>query len=155
MEAMDGVLLQSRDQVWRLAWLGAEQDRTSPMQSTVTILVVDDEERPRRITARMLRDEGYQVIEAESAAQALERLADSGEVKLILADIVMPNGNGVELAEKVLATEPWRRVVLMSGYDRLFPRWDRTSARLPLLIKPFTADQLIQQVREVLKGEMH
>ena len=155
MEAIDGVLLQSRGHVWRLAWLGPEQDRTSPVQSTVTILVVDDDERVRRITARMLRDEGYQVIEAQSAAQALERLADSGEVKVILADIVMPGGNGVELAEKVLATEPWRRVVLMSGYDRIFPKWDTVEARLPLLIKPFTADQLIRQVREVLKGEMH
>ena len=156
MLAIDGVLLNSRGQVRPLAWLGPDYDRTSPAQSTATILVVDDDERGRRITARMLRDEGYRVIEAQSGEQALERLADAGEVQLVLADIVMPGGmQGVELAEKVLAAEPWRRVVLMSGYDRLFPKWHSDLGHLPLLMKPFTADQLIRQVREVLKGEMH
>ena len=119
-------------------------------------MVVDDDERGRRITARILSDEGYQVIEARSAEQALERLADAGEVQIVLADIVMPGGmNGVELAEKVLAAAPWRRVVLMSGYDRLFPEWGSMGAPFPLLIKPFTAGQLIQQVGEVLKRELH
>lgn len=156
MLAVERVLLSSRRQLWPLAGLGPEQDRTGPAQSTVTIMVVDDDERGRRITARILSDEGYQVIEARSAEQALERLADAGEVQIVLADIVMPGGmNGVELAEKVLAAAPWRRVVLMSGYDRLFPEWGAMGAPFPLLIKPFTAGQLIQQVGEVLKRELH
>ncbi len=156
MPAVDGVLLSSRGQVRPYAWLGLEQDRTSPLQSTVTIMVVDDDERGRWLTGRMLRDEGYQVIEAQSAEQALERLADAKEVQIVLADIAMPGGmSGVELAEKVQAAEPWRRVVLMSGYDRLFPKWGELGSRFPLLIKPFSADQLIRQMREVLRSEMH
>jgi DNA-binding NtrC family response regulator len=119
-------------------------------------MVVDDDERGRWLTGRMLVDEGYHVIEAQSAEQALERLADAREVQIVLADIAMPGGMcGLELAEKVLAAEPWRRVVLMSGYDRLFPKWGEMGARFPLLIKPFTADQLIRQMRDVLRGEMH
>ena len=156
MIGVEGVSLSSRRQVWPLTRLSPEQDRTSPAQSIVTIMVVDDEERVRRLTARMLRDEGYHVIEANSAEQALERLGDAGEVQIVLADIAMPGGmNGVELAEKVLEAAPWRRVVLMSGYDRLFPKWGSIGARFPLLMKPFTAGQLIQQMCEVQKGELH
>lgn len=156
MLSVDEVLLKSRGQIWSHVWLSSEQDRTSPLQSTVTIMVVDDDERGRWLTGRMLVDEGYHVIEAQSAEQALERLADAREVQIVLADIAMPGGmSGLELAEKVLAAEPWRRVVLMSGYDRLFPKWGEMGARFPLLIKPFTADQLIRQMRDVLRGEMH
>jgi DNA-binding NtrC family response regulator len=119
-------------------------------------MVVDDDERGRWLTGRMLRDEGYQVIEARSAEQALERLVDAKEVQILLADIVMPGGmSGVELAEKVQATDPWRRVVLMSGYDRLFPQWGEMGGRFPLLIKPFTVDQLVRQIRDVLEGNIH
>jgi DNA-binding NtrC family response regulator len=156
MLAVDGVLLNTRSQVSPHAWLRPEHDRTSPMQSTVTIMVVDDDERGRRITSRMLRDEGYEVIEAQSAEHALQQLAEAGEVQVVLADIAMPGGmNGVELGEKVQEAEPWRRVVLMSGYDRLFPKWGETGARFPLLMKPFTAEQLLRQMHDVLKGGMH
>jgi DNA-binding NtrC family response regulator len=126
------------------------------MQATVTILVVDDDERGRRLTSRMLRDEGFAVIEAGSAEQALEQLADAREVQIVLADIAMPGGmNGVELAEKVRETEPSQRIVLMSGYDRLFPKWGEMGGRFPLLMKPFTAEQLIRQMHDVLKSGMH
>jgi CheY-like chemotaxis protein len=153
MVALEQVLLSSRSQTWPSARLGPEQDRTSPVQSIVTIMVVDDDERARRVTARMLRDEGYGVIEAQSGEQALERLADAKQVQIILADIAMPGGmNGVELAEKVLAGAPWRRIVLMSGYDRLFPKWGSVGARFPLLMKPFTSGQLLQEMSEALKG---
>ena len=156
MLAVERVLLNSRRQNHPSAKLGPEQDRTGPAQPTVTILVVDDDERARRVTARMLSDEGYQVVEAQSGEQALERLADAGQVQIVLADIAMPGGmNGVELAEKVLAANPSSRVVLMSGYDRLFPKWGSMGARFPLLMKPFTAGQLLQQMSEVLKEELH
>jgi two-component system cell cycle sensor histidine kinase/response regulator CckA len=119
-------------------------------------MVVDDDERGRWVTARMLRDEGYLVIEARSGEQAFERLADAGEVQIVLADIAMPGGmDGVELAEKVLASAPWRRVILMSGYDKLFPQLGSAGSQYPLLMKPFSADQLTRQVREVMRGQMH
>jgi DNA-binding NtrC family response regulator len=158
MPDVDWVLLSTRNQVWPGAWLGPEHDRTSPMQSAATILVVDDDEKVRRLTSRMLRDEGYKVIEARSGEHALERLAEAGEaqVQVVLTDIAMPGGmSGLELAEKVSATEPWARVVLMSGYDSLFPKWGDMGARFPLLMKPFTPDQLSRQMQDALKGGMH
>jgi CheY-like chemotaxis protein len=150
------VLFHGGRQAQPLVWLDLETDRTSPAQSSITIMVVDDDERGRWVTARMLRDEGYRVIEAPSGEQALERLGDTAEVQIVLADIAMPGGiNGVELAERAVAGAPWRRVILMSGYDRLFPQLGTAGARFPLLMKPFSADQLARQVREVLQGEMH
>ena len=153
MLILEGVQLQSRNQAWLLPWPDMDRDRTSPTQPAVTIMVVDDDERGRRVTARMLRDEGYNVIEARSGEEALERLAES-EVQVILADLAMPGGmHGLELVEQALALAPWRRVVLMSGYDRLFPKLGTYGARFPLLMKPFSAEQLARQIREVLSGE--
>ena len=150
---LDGVQLQSRNQVWSSPWHDQDHDRTSPAQPSVTIMVVDDDERVRRVTARMLRNEGYNVIEARSGEDALERLAES-QVQVILADLAMPGGmHGLELAEQALELAPGRRVVLMSGYYRLFPKLGRYAARFPLLMKPFSAEQLARQIREVLSEE--
>ena len=150
------VLLRSGGHAWQRAWLSPQHDRTSPALHPVTIMVVDDDERGRWVTARMLRDEGYQVIEARSGEQAFERLLDAGEVSVVLADIAMPGGmDGVQLAEKVLASTPWRRVILMSGYDKLFPQLGSAGSQYPLLMKPFSADQLTRQVLAVLKGQIH
>lgn len=136
-------------------WLDLQQDRTSPSHSSVTIMVVDDNEPSRTIAARMLRDEGYRVVEAQSGEQALDRLADADDVHVVLTDIAMPGGiDGLELARKVTALWPWRRVVLMSGYARIFPQLNTSAAPFPLLIKPFAADQLARQIREVL-AETH
>lgn len=122
----------------------------------MTIMVVDDHQDSRRVTARLLRDEGYQVIEAESAEQALEGLDREKGVEIVVTDIAMPGGmDGLELAEKISAATPWRRIVLMSGYAKQFPKIGSSGARFPLLIKPFTPYQLAEQIREVLPGGMH
>jgi CheY-like chemotaxis protein len=119
-------------------------------------MVVDDNQQTRLIAARMLRDEGYRVIEAKSGEEALERLAEAKEVQVVLTDIAMPGGmDGLELAAKVTALAPWRGVVLMSGYSRMFPQLNTSELPYPLLVKPFSADQLACEVREVLKKGMH
>ena len=102
--------------------------------------------------ARMLRDEGYRVIETQSGEQALAGLAGTHDVQVVLADIVMPGGmSGLELARKVTALSPWRRVVLMSGFAPIFPQLDPSAAPFPLLVKPFAADQLARQISELLR----
>jgi CheY-like chemotaxis protein len=101
-------------------------------------MVVEDDDRVRRLTARMLRDEGYDVIEARAGQEALKRLAEGSEVHVVLTDIAMPGGmHGVELAERILADSPECQVVLMSGYASLFPKMGTYGTRFPLLIKPF------------------
>jgi CheY-like chemotaxis protein len=136
-----------------LPWLDLQQDRTSRASPNVTIMVVDDNEQSRSIAARMLRDEGYRVIEAQSGEQALDRLTGTDDIHVVLTDIAMPGGiDGLELARRVTALSPWRRVVLMSGYARIFPQLNTSSAPYPLLIKPFAADQLAHKISEVLEG---
>ncbi len=128
------------------------QDRTSSTLSSVTIMVVDDSEQSRSVAARILRNEGYRVIEAQSGEQALERLAGTNDVQVVLTDVAMPGGiDGLELARQVTALSPSRRVVLMSAYAQFFPRLNTSAVPFPLLIKPFMADQLARQIREVLE----
>jgi two-component system cell cycle sensor histidine kinase/response regulator CckA len=129
-----------------------DQDRTSSTLSSVTIMVVDDHEQSRSVAARILRNEGYRVIEAQSGEQALERLAGSNDVQVVLTDVAMPGGiDGLELARQVTALSPWRRVVLMSAYAQFFPRLNTSAVPFPLVIKPFAADQLVRQIREMLE----
>jgi two-component system, chemotaxis family, CheB/CheR fusion protein len=150
------LLARSEGDRWALPSLDLETERTGPSQSSVTILVVDDIEESRWITARILRDEGYAVIEAESAEHAMRLLAERGEIQVIVADIVMPGGmDGLELARWSLATAPWRKVVLMSGFPRGFSQQVESGPKIPLLLKPFTPDQLASQIREVLHEKMN
>jgi two-component system, cell cycle sensor histidine kinase and response regulator CckA len=153
MTVAEPLELHSRIQLHTLGCRALEHDRTSPSQARVSVLVVDDDERVRWVTARMLREEGYHVTEAPSAEQAWKRLAEDSEIQVVLTDIAMPGGNGVELAERIVAGLPLRHVVLMSGYDRLFPKLGEPGAQFPLLIKPFNAEQLLHQIRLLLHGD--
>jgi CheY-like chemotaxis protein len=107
------------------------------------------------LTARMLREAGYHVSEARSAGQAWERLAEAPEIEVVLTDIAMPGGSGLDLAERIHASAPSPRVILMSGYNRLFPQLGTSGAKFPLLVKPFTPAQLVQQIRAALLGGQH
>ena len=137
-----------------LPWLAPQLERTGSAKAGVTVMVVDDNDQTRLIAARMLREEGYHVLEASSGEQALERLEEAPQVQVLLADIAMPGGmDGLELAGRVTALAPSRRVILMSGYSRMFPQLGTSRPPFPLLLKPFSADQLARQIRDVLRGE--
>jgi CheY-like chemotaxis protein len=103
----------------------------------------------------MLQRLGYRVLEAANGAEALGIIETSTErIDLILTDVVMPELHGRELGESLLAREPWRRVLYMSGYtgDEITRR-GLAQPGTALLKKPFTQDALARAVREVLDGE--
>jgi CheY-like chemotaxis protein len=80
------------------------------------VLVVDDDPVVGKSFHRVLsKDKGYIVITAQNAAEALERLREQ-EYDLVVTDIKMPGMNGVELAERVRANQPWTPVVIVTGY---------------------------------------
>ena len=133
-------------------WWSPEGEKTSPSSAYTTVLVVDDDEQGRWVTARMLREFGYNVIEAHSAHEALHRLRLIRGIRVIIADIAMPWMSGFQLGEIVARDHPGVAVVLMSGYASLFPKFATTEKRFPLLTKPFTAEQLQWQVQAVLEG---
>jgi PAS domain S-box-containing protein len=121
-----------------------------------TVLVVEDAGLVRRLAAEILADQGYRVVEAESAEQALDVLhaSEPGAVRLMLTDIVLPGMNGLDLSRRVAAEHPAVKVILMSGYtDHSLLQEGALDSNLPFLHKPFTPSGLLQKVQAILKGE--
>jgi len=123
-----------------------------PGDGTEAILVVEDEIPVRDVVLRSLRSRGYEVLEAEDGAAALELLeGHEGEIDLLLTDVVLPGIGGRELAEQVVEKRPGVGVLFMSGYtDDVILHHNLRSADFDLLQKPFTAISLATKVREVL-----
>jgi CheY-like chemotaxis protein len=151
--AAETLLLQDRRWFSPACCLDPGTDKTGLSPARMTILVVDDEEPSRHVTARMLRDEGYNVIEAHSGHEALHRLRVLKDVRLVLADIAMPLMNGLQLAEIVNQDFPGVGVVLMTGYASLLPKMGAWEGKFPLLMKPFTGEDLARQITAMLRRE--
>lgn len=118
-----------------------------------TVLVVEDEDAVRVFTGRALAGSGYTVLEAKRAEEALEIVSQyPGQIAALLTDVSMPGMSGCELAQKLAATRPTLKVILMSGYDPADPVFAPMAASLSFLQKPFTPDVLATKLREVLDG---
>ena len=94
-----------------------ERDGFAPVQSSGTVLVVEDDHQVRKVLRRYLTSWGYTLLEAPSAAAALELISThSGPIDVLLTDLVMPGLDGHALSRRVLADKPDTKVVFMSGY---------------------------------------
>ncbi len=118
-----------------------------------TIMLVEDDPRLRRVLSRRLRSLGYQVFEAENGGAALAELAELPEVALLFTDMVMPGGmTGLELAEAALAIKPSLKILFTSGYAE--PAIARLGQQKGAwLKKPYTAEELAETIREVLREQ--
>lgn len=83
-----------------------------------SILVVDDEKGQREILQTILKKEGYRIVEAPSAKEALAKLAED-EFDLILTDLKMPGMSGMELMEAILSDNPHQAVVIMTAHGTI------------------------------------
>jgi PAS domain S-box-containing protein len=117
-----------------------------------TILLVEDDEKVRKLIRQMLLQQGYKVLEARDGLEAVDVAGKhDGPVDLLLTDVVMPRMGGEELAEQVVALRPDIEVVFMSGYPG-----GGTSGHgaldpnAILLQKPFEKDTLGRILRQVL-----
>jgi EAL domain-containing protein (putative c-di-GMP-specific phosphodiesterase class I)/CheY-like chemotaxis protein len=112
-----------------------------------TILVVDDE-HPLRVAAhRILSAEGYNVIHAATASEALRMCSEyDGHLDLVLTDVFLTDWRGQELAEHLRTQYPDLKIMLMSGDPEASPLVEGQT----LLRKPFTKRQLLDGVRDVL-----
>lgn len=105
----------------------------------------------RLFTSRILKVSGYEVIEAESAEDALQKISDAGPIDLLLTDVVMPGLSGGELAERLKRMHPNIKIVFMSGYnDDEVMKHGVSSEDTAFLQKPFTRDLLVQRIEETL-----
>lgn len=117
-----------------------------------TVLVVDDIEEVGRLVSRILTQEGYRVLVTQDTEEARRLCAEHPEpIDLLIADVLMPGHSGPALADYARSRRPRIRVCFISAYDRGL-LLDRVSLdeNLPFLLKPFTAEELLQKVREVL-----
>jgi two-component system cell cycle sensor histidine kinase/response regulator CckA len=128
----------------------AEEPASAAAQET--ILVVEDEEGVRKFVRTVLEKQGYTVLEACGAEDALAMAADSNlRIDVLLTDVIMPRMNGPELTERISHLRPGLPVLYMSGYtDRATRLQDRLGGESNFIQKPFTPGTLGKKVRELL-----
>lgn len=117
-----------------------------------TVLVVEDEPLVRAFATQSLRERGYTVLEASNGVDAL-RVAEeySGNIHLLLTDVVMPQMGGKALAERLSQMRPALKVLYTSGYtDNAIVHHGTLDAGVSFLQKPYTSSSLARRVREVL-----
>jgi PAS domain S-box-containing protein len=127
---------------------------TAPARSggNETILLVEDEPALREVTRRLLARNGYQILEAQDAEDAL-RIAEHHRdpIHLLLTDVVMPNMLGKQVAQQVTQLRSQTRVLYMSGYARpVLASQGSLEAGVILLEKPFSEADLLAKVTEAL-----
>jgi CheY-like chemotaxis protein len=111
------------------------------------VMVVDDEPMVRQLVTTVLSTSGYQVVDAGSPDQALRLMDAHPDLDLLVTDVVMPDGNGCDLAEVMRRRKPDLRVLFISGYE---PAGNRTIPSGSFLQKPFRIPELLDRVREIL-----
>jgi CheY-like chemotaxis protein len=121
-------------------------------QGTETILLVEDEEMIRKAAREILEDNGYRVLEASGGDEALMICREhKARIQLLMTDVVMPQMNGRELAERLASLRPELKVLYMSGYtDDAIIHHGVLDDGIAFLEKPFTAKDLTHKVRELL-----
>jgi PAS domain S-box-containing protein len=135
------------------ATLARREAESLPPRGAETVLLVEDEDAVRTLNARVLRAQGYTVLEATNGIEALEiarsRLAIA--IDLLLTDVVMPLMGGKALADQLTALFPTIRVLYTSGYtESMAIQHDRLGARTAFIQKPVSPAALARKVREVL-----
>jgi len=122
-------------------------------QQSSSVLVAEDQPEVRRLVTQVLSSAGYQVLEAVSGEDALERCRERNcAIDLLLTDIVMPGMSGMELYMAARVNCPGLRVVYMSGYSNAALEERGTVDRSgPMLAKPFTPDALLDVVAGALR----
>jgi CheY-like chemotaxis protein len=118
-----------------------------PSSHRQTILLVDDEPLVREGTAAMLRDAGYDVIEAKSGDEALQIARAGGEFDALVTDFAMPRMTGVEVAQAIRSMRPGTPVMLITGFASLA---DTAVAGIPRLAKPFRQAEINAAVANLL-----
>ena len=115
----------------------------------ITILIVEDDDDLRESLAASLSDEGYHVVWAQDADEAIKNVK-AHKVNIVFMDICLPGMNGVEVYKAIKKIQPVATTVMMTGY---FVQ-DLVSAAITagaydVLYKPFTVDDILKMIKKI------
>jgi CheY-like chemotaxis protein len=138
----------------RAAEASAAADDTpavEPSRGDETVLIAEDDANVRRLVERILRRQGYAVLEADGGREAIEICSRyQGDIALLVTDVVMKDMSGHELYESLAPFRAGMRVLYMSGYPDHAIAHHGVRGEAPFIGKPFTPEALASKVREVL-----
>jgi CheY-like chemotaxis protein len=126
--------------------------RTELPRGSETILVVEDEKEVLKLASRILKGQGYRILEAATGEEALMICKENKEpFHLLLTDVVMPQMSGRQLKDQLERVRGDFKVLYMSGYtDNAIVHHGVLEKGMNFIQKPFTLDGLARKVREVL-----
>jgi CheY-like chemotaxis protein len=131
------------------------QDSTEAARpSGARILVAEDEESVRRLIDRVLKACGYSVVCAPDGQEALAEASEIDGLALLITDVVMPGGDGIDLARQLRATQPDLPVLFISGYPQAaIDEGIGGTGQVAFLAKPFKTDALMNHVQRLIDGD--
>lgn len=117
-----------------------------------SILLVEDENFVREVTAEILQTAGYEVVKARSAAEAMREFRQhKGEVELLVVDVVLPGKSGREMVKELMQYDPTLKTIFISGYpENTGDREGNFLSKSNYLPKPFSVVSLMQKIRETI-----
>jgi two-component system, cell cycle sensor histidine kinase and response regulator CckA len=122
-----------------------------PRAGAQTVLVVEDAEGLRELARRLLQRQGYTVLVAANADEALRLFERHASIDVVLTDVVMPGASGPELTMRLVERRPALKVIYMSGYtEEAIAQHGVLNPGIAFLQKPFTSATLGRKIREVL-----
>jgi len=130
-------------------------EKSDPERGSERILVVEDDPGVREVPVALLRNQGYEIVEATDGKEAIENLNGGEKFDLIFTDIVLPGGlNGVEIAAEAKKIQPDIKVLFTTGYaENDVVEQGQLDPELTLVSKPYRRTELLDKVRAVLDGD--
>ena len=127
-------------------------EKKEAVRGTETILLVEDEPTILRMTRMMLERNGYTVLSEATPAEAMQKAkSHSSAIDLLMTDVVMPEMNGRDLAEKIIALHPDIKLLFMSGYtEDIIAHQGVLDKGVAFIQKPFSMTDMTKKVRDVL-----
>jgi two-component system, cell cycle sensor histidine kinase and response regulator CckA len=132
---------------------GGREIAEGTLHGQETMLLVEDEERVRRVAVLVLESHGYRVLESRDGKEGLAAAkAHGGSIDILAADVIMPERDGRQLAEALRRRFPALKILFMSGYtEDAVIRHGILRAEVAFLQTPYTPMSLLKKVREVLE----
>ena len=127
---------------------GADDDNNDAKVIMIRILLAEDEEAMRTYLARALENAGYEVVSVDRGTEAVP-LLESQHFDLLLSDIVMPEMDGIELAQRCAEISPGTKVMFITGFAAVTLKANREDPQARVLSKPFHLRDLVLEVERV------